>query len=94
MIRQVEFFEKAGKSNTEACVAIVKKMVLDEQFEHVVVASTSGATAKSFSEALADTGINLVVITHSAGFKETNAQESDESIKKQVEAFAWPPNTI
>jgi hypothetical protein len=85
MIRNVEFFDKPGTANTDACVKIVTKMVEEEQFEHVVVASTSGATAKAFHEALSKLDVNLVVITHSAGFKEPNQQEFDAGIRGRLE---------
>jgi uncharacterized protein len=86
MIREVEFFDEPGTPNTASCVRIVKKMVESEGFEHVVVASTSGGTAKAFAEALSGTNAKLVIITHSAGFKEPNMQEFDAGVREELEA--------
>jgi hypothetical protein len=51
----------------------------------VVVASTSGNTGLLFSEALKNSGINLIVVTHSSGFKEPNTIEMIEDIRKKIE---------
>jgi len=41
MIRQVHYFDKSGKENTEKCVEITASVV-DEGYKHVVVATTVG----------------------------------------------------
>ena len=50
MIRQVEYFDQAGKENTERCLEIVEGLV--NTYEDVVVASTSGETGLKFAERL------------------------------------------
>ena len=84
MIRQVEFFEEPGKANTGACLQIVKEMVKKESYTNVVVASTSGDTALAFHEALKGLDANLVIVTHSAGFKQPNQIEFNENIREQL----------
>lgn len=74
MKRQVEYFEKAGKENTRACLEIVKSLVA-EGHEDLVVATTTGETGVLFAEEFAGQGLNLVVVTHSAGFKGQNQNE-------------------
>jgi len=86
MERNVMYFEKPGKENTETCLEIVKKAVREGNFKHVVVASTEGDTGLLFSEALKDSGVNIVVVTHSAGFKAPNTIEMHSEIKKKIEA--------
>jgi len=41
----------------------------------VAVASTSGETGGKLANALKESRVNLVVVTHSAGFREPNVQE-------------------
>lgn len=71
MIRQVEYFESSGKENSKRCMEITSQLV-DEGFRHVVVATTEGSTGAALAERLEGNSVNLVVVTHSVGFKEPN----------------------
>ena len=71
MIRQVHYFDKSGKENTEKCVEITASLV-DEGYKHVVVATTVGDTGVAIARKLHGKGVNLVIVTHSAGYKEPN----------------------
>jgi hypothetical protein len=82
MEKKITYFEKPGKDNTAECVAIVKDA--SGQYKHVVVASTTGTTGIAMAEALS--GVNLVVITHSYGFREPNSSEMPDEIKKRIES--------
>lgn len=82
MLRKVLYFERAGKENTEECVEIVKKVL--PEFNHLVVASTTGETGLKFAEKFANK-INLVVVTHSAGFREPNQIEFPQQIREKIE---------
>jgi hypothetical protein len=84
--RKVVYFEKPGSENTAACLEVAKNALKEGRYKHIVVASTSGDTGLLFSEALGGSDINLVVVTHSAGFKEPNTQEMPEEIRKKIEA--------
>ncbi len=70
-------FERPGNQNTSHCIEMVVKQVKEHGRKHVVVASTSGKTAMAFYKALAGAGANLVVVTHSVGFKEPGLDEFD-----------------
>jgi len=83
--RKIVYFEKPGADNTPDCLEVVKKALREDKYKHVVVASTSGNTGLLFSEALKNSGINLIVVTHSAGFKEPNTIEMPEDIRKKIE---------
>lgn len=85
MERKVIYFEKAGKENTPACLDVVKKAIKESGYKHIVVASTGGYTGLMFSEALRGSQINLIVVTHSAGFKEPNTHEMPEEVRKKIE---------
>lgn len=85
MEKKVFYFEKPGKENTEACLQIVKEQIRQYNYKHLVVASTEGETGLLFSEGLKDYGINIVVVTHSAGFKSANTIEISPEMRKKIE---------
>ena len=84
MEKKVVYFEKAGRENTDACLQIVKDAIRDYGYKHLVVASTSGDCGILFSEALKDSSINLIVVTHSAGFKEPNSDEISAEVRQRI----------
>ncbi len=83
MQRTVDYFEKPGPDNTSRCLEIARKAVR-EGIRHVVVASTCGDTGAAMAEALADTKANVVVVTHSAGFKSPSDLELSEANRKKI----------
>lgn len=71
MIRQVEYFESSGRENSGRCIEITSQLV-NEGCRHVVVATTVGTTGAAMARQLEGKNVNVVVVTHSAGFKEPN----------------------
>jgi hypothetical protein len=86
MEKRIVYFEKPGRENTEACLELVKEAVGQGGYKHLVVASTEGDTGLLFTGALKDAGINVVVVTHSAGFKAANTNETTVERRKAMEA--------
>lgn len=86
MERKVVYFEKAGGENTSACLEIVKKAIEDYGYKHIVIATTTGKTGLLFSDSLKDSGVNIIVVTHSAGFKDPNIHEIPNDVRRQIEA--------
>ncbi|MEW6001641.1 MAG: pyruvate kinase alpha/beta domain-containing protein [Nitrospirota bacterium] len=86
MERRVTYFEKAGIENTSFCINVVKRAIEDFGYRHIVVASTSGETGLLFSEALKGFPINIVVVTHSTGFKNLNVNEMSDEMRRKIEA--------
>jgi hypothetical protein len=84
--KKIIYFEKPGIENTSDCLEVVKNALKEDKYKHVVVASTSGDTGTLFSEALKNSAINLIVVTHSAGFKEPNTLEMPVEIRRKIEA--------
>ncbi|MBI5641678.1 MAG: hypothetical protein HZA17_14765 [Nitrospirae bacterium] len=84
--KKVVYFEKPGRENTGACLKVVKGAVNEGSCRHVVVASTTGSSGLLFSEALKDNGLNLVVVTHSAGFKGPNTFEMPGETADRIRA--------
>ncbi|MGE5239976.1 MAG: pyruvate kinase alpha/beta domain-containing protein [Chloroflexota bacterium] len=82
----VTYFEKPGQENTEACLRIVSEAVRTRGFKYIIVASTRGETGLRFSEQLKGAAAQVVVVTHSAGFKEPNTHEMEQDTRLQIEA--------
>lgn len=83
--KKIIYFEKPGRDNTQRCLELVEEAIKDSGYKHLVVASTTGDTGLSFSGALKDS-INLVVVTHSAGFKEPNTMEMPQDVREKIQA--------
>lgn len=83
MEKTVHYFKKAGPENTDQCIEVSRRAVLDG-IRHVVVATTWGNTGAALAEALSDTGVNLVAVTHSAGFRAPNETELTETNRQRI----------
>ena len=86
MQRTVTYFEKPGKENTQQCYEIVKNAVAEHGYRHIVIASTGGGTGQLFAEGMKDKNTNLIVVTHSHGFKEPNSIELTEEARQRIQA--------
>jgi len=78
------YFSRPGKDNTEHVFQIAKARAEELGIESIVVATTSGQTGLHATEVFG--GYNLVLVTHSTGFKEPNQQELTEGNRKAIEA--------
>jgi len=86
MIRQVEYFEKPGATNTSRCVEIVERIV-HEGFSHVVVATTSGDTGLVVARKLQGQNVNVVAVTHNVGYQGANVDECTEQNRRELQAL-------
>ncbi|GAB7016490.1 pyruvate kinase alpha/beta domain-containing protein [Methanogenium cariaci] len=77
--KSVFYFDRPGKENSHDAAKIAVKRAQDLGISTIVVASTTGETAKIFGEAMKGTGIHLVVVTHLVGFREPGVWEFDEA---------------
>jgi hypothetical protein len=84
MIKQTTYFERPGPANSEACLDISRKAISQYGYKHVVVATTTGETGILFSEGLIDQPVNVVVVTHSYGFKEPNSIELKQEARERI----------
>jgi len=86
---KIYYFEKPGADNTQDTVQFAIERAKELRIKTIVVASTSGKTAQVFFDAMAGSGINLVVVTHVVGFSkpgewEFSAEVADTLQKKGV----------
>ncbi len=80
---KIFYFLEKGPVCTEKMLEIVKEHVEKLGIRSIVVATTSGALGIRASEVLK--GYNVVVVTHSFGFKDANFQElTEENLKRIV----------
>jgi hypothetical protein len=84
MERKVLYFEKPGPENTKACLEVAKEVLQEGKIRDVVVASTKGDTGLVFAEGLRDFDLNLIVVTHSYGFREPNTLEISDETKEKL----------
>jgi len=77
------YFDREGKENTERTLGIAKARADELGIETILVATTSGGTGARAAEFFK--GYNLVVVTHSTGFREPNEQELSEEDRAVIE---------
>lgn len=82
--RKTIYFEKPGRENTVECIGIAGDALVQAGCRHIVVASTSGSTGLLFSDSLRGKDVNLVIVTHSAGFKGPNTFEMPEATLQRI----------
>jgi hypothetical protein len=78
------YFRTPGRVNTERVLRIAKVRAEELGIPSVVVATTTGQTGLRAAQVFRD--YNLVLVTHSTGFKEPNYQELTEENRKAIEA--------
>jgi len=80
-------FAKPGPANSGETLELLRKAVQECAVNQVVVASTWGDTGLAAAKILQDLGVNLVVVTHNAGFKEPGTLEMSQETRTQIESL-------
>jgi hypothetical protein len=75
--KPVYYFDKPGEANTSDAISFAILRAKELSIKKIVVASTSGSTAKKCHEALKGTGLKLIVVTHVVGFSKPGEWEFD-----------------
>ena len=78
------YFEAIGEANTDKTLEVAKKRAEELGIKDIVVASTRGGTGVKAVEVFE--GYNVVVVTHSQGFREPGKQELTEENREKIEA--------
>jgi hypothetical protein len=81
---KIMYFEGEGKHHTDAALKIAKEYADKNGIESVVVASTTGFTAKRAAQIFKNN--NLIVVTHVHGFREPDKGEFPVELRKELEA--------
>lgn len=80
--RRAVYYEKPGKENTETTLKLVKAYAENSGIKDIVVASTTGETGSAAARLLK--GYNVVIVTHHAGFSQSDLHELTEENRKQI----------
>ena len=78
------YFSQAGPDNTARTLDLVRVRAAQLGIRRVLVASTTGATGLQAAQAL--DGLDVIVVTHSAGFAAPNTQELTPENRAAIEA--------
>ncbi len=79
------YFDEPGTANTARTLEIARRRAAELGIHTILVATTSGATGAQAARMLAQ-DFNLIVITHSTGFREPNTQELTPQNRAAIEA--------
>jgi hypothetical protein len=85
-IKQITYFVSPGANNPDQVISAAKKRTQELGIRHVVVASTSGATALKVWEALKDSDVSIVCVGEHYGFWGGDEQHFNEETKKELES--------
>jgi len=76
--KNIYYFDSPGERNTTDVIHFSIERAKELGIKKIVVASTSGATALKFFEAIKDIDISLIIVTHVVGFSEPGIWEFDK----------------
>jgi hypothetical protein len=79
------YFEKPGSHNTDGVIEAVKKRVEELGTQHIVVASTTGATALKFAGAFKGMDRILVCVGEHSGFTGGDEQLMPDGMRQTLE---------
>jgi len=82
MEKNINYFENKGAENTDKVIEFVKQRKEELSIKNIVVASVSGKTALKLREAIGD--VNIISITHHAGFKEKGKLEITQEYSQKL----------
>lgn len=83
IVTQTVYFGQTGPANTARTLELAGARTRELGIRQVLVASTSGATGVQAVHEFQ--GLDLVVVTHSAGFSQPNGQELDPDNRETIE---------
>ena len=78
------YFDKPGPVNTRDAARFAIERAKELKIKTIVVASSSGETARVFFDAMKGTGISLVVVTHVMGFSKPGEWEFSEKTAQEL----------
>ncbi len=67
MEEKIVYFESGGKQNTLATLQLAKEYAVENNIKKIIVASTTGETAKAAYELFSGTPIKLISVGHGRG---------------------------
>jgi hypothetical protein len=83
--KKIYYFEKPGEDNTSDAARFAVERATELKIRTIVVASTSGKTAKVFFDAMSGSGLELVVVTHVVGFSKPGIWEFSAELADRLQ---------
>jgi len=84
IVTQTVYFTQTGPANTARTLDLARTRAAELGTRTILVATTSGATGALAAHALQ--GLEVIVVTHSAGFREPGTQELTPENRTTIEA--------
>jgi hypothetical protein len=76
--RSIYYFDAPGEANTGDTIHFAIERAKELGIKKIIVASTSGTTAKKCFDAMKGTDLHLIVVTHVVGFSKPGEWEFDQ----------------
>jgi len=80
------YFDKPGAEQTDKVIKIVLDAAKERGIKHIVVATTSGKSAKALADAARGQDVKIIAVTHNVGFSEEGKSSMDQDIRKELKA--------
>jgi hypothetical protein len=83
--KKILYFDEIAEGNTDKTLAAAKKRADELGIKEIIVSSTRGGTALKALDVFGE-GYKVVVVTHSAGFREPGKIEMADETKEMIKA--------
>lgn len=90
MEKSIHYFENPGEENTDKVIELVKIRREELGIDDVVVASASGSSGVKLAKSIADPNVNIVNVTHHAGFKGGDLIEVEDKYRSELQEMGVP----
>lgn len=85
MIKEIVYLDEPGTQNTANVLKAVEKRAKELEIKHIVIASTTGATALQAWEALHELDASIVAVGEHTGFWGGDTQKLSPETRQQLE---------
>jgi len=85
MEKTIHYFKSPGEENTNKLIELVKIRREELGIKHIVVASASGNSGVKLAKVIGDHDVNIVNVTHHAGFKGGDSIEVKTEFQTELE---------
>jgi len=82
MEKQIVYFETPGPDNTPAVFDVVDKALAETGVKKIVLASTTGSTARYAMDRYKGSGIRLIIVPHQYGFAASGQRFPQELVER------------
>ncbi|MCE5214920.1 MAG: hypothetical protein LLF83_09415 [Methanobacterium sp.] len=83
MEKSIHYFENPGIENTDKLIELVKERKEELNIDYIVIASASGSSGVKFAQKIGN--VNIVNVTHHAGFRGGDELEITAENRKKLE---------